>query len=267
MNLDFENLVSFQKSSSLDLATTSDVSFYCSFFAKHYGYNAIDKLYLHHDEIINGKNVSFYCSFFAKHYGYNAIDKFYLYQGEIINGKSVAERFVGNNYIFAEFFYYNAQRNKYHYALMTRLNICSVPPEVLRIIAMNLDFENLVSFQKSSSLDLATTSDVSFYCSFFAKHYGYNAIDKFYLYQGEIINGKSVAERFLKRPELYFEPSNEFELERLGCEIGDAFASASNDIWTPSVLTTMASLRETVSKLRHENPGLVKAKQWRLFED
>ncbi|KAI3655457.1 hypothetical protein MP638_002705, partial [Amoeboaphelidium occidentale] len=31
---------------------------------------------------------------------------------------------------------------------------------------------------KSSSLDLAATSDVSFYCSFFAKHYGYNAIDK-----------------------------------------------------------------------------------------
>jgi hypothetical protein len=59
----------------------------------------------------------------------------------------------------------------------------------------------------------------------------------------------------------------EFEFERLGCEIGDVFASASNDIWTPSVLTTMASLSETVSKLRYKNPGLVKAKQWRFFED
>ncbi|KAI3655323.1 hypothetical protein MP638_002386, partial [Amoeboaphelidium occidentale] len=56
-------------------------------------------------------------------------------------------------------------------------------------------------------------------------------------------------------------------LERLGCEIGDVFASASNDVWTPSVLTTMASLREAVSKLRHKNLGLVKAKQWRFFED
>jgi hypothetical protein len=26
-------------------------------------------------------------------------------------------------------------------------------------------------------------------------------------------------------------------------------------------------LSETVAKLRHENPGLVKAKQWRFFED
>jgi hypothetical protein len=33
------------------------------------------------------------------------------------------------------------------------------------------------------------------------------------------------------------------------------------------VLTKIASLRETVSKLRHENPGLVKAKKWRFFED
>jgi hypothetical protein len=59
----------------------------------------------------------------------------------------------------------------------------------------------------------------------------------------------------------------EFEFERLGCEIGDVFASASNDIWTPLVLTTIASLRETVSKLRYKNPALMKAKQWHFFED
>ncbi|KAI3655325.1 hypothetical protein MP638_007119, partial [Amoeboaphelidium occidentale] len=140
----------------------------------------------------------------------------------------------------------SGERNKHHYALMTRLNICSVPPEVLRIIAMNLDFENLVSFQKSSSLDLATTSDVSFYCSFFEEHYGYSAIDKLYLHHDEIINGKSVAERFVGNNYIFAEffyynaPSKEFELERLGYEIGNVFASASNDIWTPSVLTTMA---------------------------
>ncbi|KAI3655731.1 hypothetical protein MP638_007029 [Amoeboaphelidium occidentale] len=93
-------------------------------------------------------------------------------EGEIINWKSVAERFFRNNYIFAEFFYYNA-RNK------------------------------------------------------------------------------------LKRPKLYFEPSNELELEQLDCVIGNVFAYAPNDIWTPSVLTTIASLRVIVSKLRHENPGLV----------
>jgi hypothetical protein len=79
MNLEFENLVSFQKTRSVDLAARSDASFYCSFFAKHYGYSAIEKLYLH--------------------------------RYEIINGKSVAERFVRNNYIFAYFFYYDA-RNK-----------------------------------------------------------------------------------------------------------------------------------------------------------
>jgi hypothetical protein len=33
------------------------------------------------------------------------------------------------------------------------------------------------------------------------------------------------------------------------------------------VLTTIATVRETVSKLRYENPGLVKAKQWHFFED
>jgi hypothetical protein len=33
------------------------------------------------------------------------------------------------------------------------------------------------------------------------------------------------------------------------------------------VLTKIASLRKTVSKLRHENPVLMKAKQWRFFED
>jgi hypothetical protein len=59
----------------------------------------------------------------------------------------------------------------------------------------------------------------------------------------------------------------EFEFERLGCEIGDVFASASNDIWTPLVLTTITTVRETSSKLRHGNPGLMIAKQWHFFED
>jgi hypothetical protein len=58
-----------------------------------------------------------------------------------------------------------------------------------------------------------------------------------------------------------------FELEQPDCVIGNVFVSASNDIWTPSVLTKIASLRETVSKLRYKNPGLVKANQWRFFED
>jgi hypothetical protein len=71
----------------------------------------------------------------------------------------------------------------------------------------------------------------------------------------------------LKRAELHFEPSKEFELERLGCEIGDVFVPASNDTWTPLVLKTIASLRGTLSKLRYENPGLMIAKQWRFFED
>ncbi|KAI3655522.1 hypothetical protein MP638_003118, partial [Amoeboaphelidium occidentale] len=61
--------------------------------------------------------------------------------------------------------------------------------------------------------------------------------------------------------------SNELELIQPDCEIVDVFAYAPNDIWTPSVLTTIASLSETVSKLRHESPGLAKTKQWRLFED
>jgi hypothetical protein len=120
--------------------------------------------------------------------------------------------------------------NKHNYSLMTRLNICSLPAEPLRIIAMNLDFENLVCFQKSRSVDLAARSDISFYYSFFEEHYVYRAIDKLYLYKGEVINWKSVAELFLKNhhsfaeffhtnaynklkhPELYFEPSKEFEL-------------------------------------------------------
>jgi hypothetical protein len=71
----------------------------------------------------------------------------------------------------------------------------------------------------------------------------------------------------LKHPEMYFEPSNELELEQPDCVIGNVFASASYDVWTPSVLTKIASLRETVSNLRYKNPGLVKAKQWRFFED
>jgi hypothetical protein len=71
----------------------------------------------------------------------------------------------------------------------------------------------------------------------------------------------------LKRPELHLKPSNEFELEQLGCEKGDAIASASNDIWTPLVLTKISTVRETVSKFRRENHVLMKAKQRRFFED
>jgi hypothetical protein len=79
--------------------------------------------------------------------------------------------------------------NTSNYSLMTRLNICSLPPELLRIIAMNLVFENPVSFQKSRSYVLAATSDVSLYYSLFAQHYGYSTTEKFYLHRDEIING------------------------------------------------------------------------------
>jgi hypothetical protein len=88
--------------------------------------------------------------------------------------------------------------NKHNYSLMTRLNICGLPPEPLRIIAINLDFENLVCFQKSRNHVLAATSDVSFYCSVFEENYDFSAIDKLYLQRDEIIKGKSVAERFVR---------------------------------------------------------------------
>jgi hypothetical protein len=53
-------------------------------------------------------DVSFYCSFFAKHCVYSAIENLDLCRGEVMNWNSGAELLLKNHYIFAEFFYANA---------------------------------------------------------------------------------------------------------------------------------------------------------------
>jgi len=56
------------------------------------------------------------------------------------------------------------------------------------MIANDLQFEDLVNFQKSSTIALAATSDVSFYCRYLTDHCPYDAIDTAYFYKDMITN-------------------------------------------------------------------------------
>ncbi|KAI3655821.1 hypothetical protein MP638_002835, partial [Amoeboaphelidium occidentale] len=62
------------------------------------------------------------------------------------------------------------------------------------------------------------------------------------------------------------ESENETELERIGREIADAFASSAYDLTSFSDIINDV-LQETVSELRRESPDLAKTGHWHFFED
>jgi hypothetical protein len=73
-----------------------------------------------------------------------------------------------------------------------------LPTELLRIIAMNLSFEDLFHFQDSSPVFLAATSDVSFYCSFVLNNYYQSCeIECVFTFRDRIPNWREVVGRFM----------------------------------------------------------------------
>jgi hypothetical protein len=174
---------------------------------------------------------------------------------------------------------------QYRNSLKKKMNHLNLPPEVLRVIAMNLDFEDLGRFQESSENIMAATSDVSFYYRYFTENYDNNAIEMAYSLCDKIPCWKSVVGRLMRdnfkfakffyaNTFLHLKHSNVFprtelesELERLGREIGNVFRAAVSELCSRQSMITIDTLNETVSKLRQENSELSNTEQWPFFED
>lgn len=164
-------------------------------------------------------------------------------------------------------------------------SLCVMPPEILRLIAHNLDFTYLISFQKASAKVKAATTDVSFYARYFEENHKDKALIQASSYRQHIIKWKEVAERLL---------GNGYELARffittddrrfssrqfnnlvltgsnVECrynEMGRAFAELDQELYQNNEANTIATIHDRISKIRRENMNLVNLPQWHCFED
>ncbi|KAI3655205.1 hypothetical protein MP638_003355, partial [Amoeboaphelidium occidentale] len=117
----------------------------------------------------------------------------------------------------------------------------------------------------------------------FRKQYKKTEINNVYNFRDKKFNWKSVLERFMRDNEKFamyfygnsiekFESPDDFippliggEHERIGREIGDAYASSAYDLTSFSDITNDV-LQETIFELRRENPDLAKTGHWHFFE-
>lgn len=166
-----------------------------------------------------------------------------------------------------------------------RILLLELPAEILRMIALNLRFDDLVHFQKSSRTAVAATSDVSFYYRFFTRHHARRAIKEVYSNRERIPNWKDVIRRLYNDPaELAFYFCDfeyhylyksgrttvllpDCELELLGHKLGNLFAKTNDELKDSSYRITIQDLNRIIDKLWAENPELAETKQGRVFKD
>jgi hypothetical protein len=79
-------------------------------------------------------------------------------------------------------------------------HLLSLPSEMLRLIAMKLDFDDIVQFQASSEMVFTATTDTSFYCQYFKENFSKIAIWGLYERRDRIINWKEVVKRLYNDP-------------------------------------------------------------------
>lgn len=169
---------------------------------------------------------------------------------------------------------------------MTRTtSLLCLSPEIIRIIAINLELQDLVWFQGSHATILEATTDVSFYYSYFKTHFCSAAIGALIFNQNLIANRENVLWRLCDDG---FESSYTFysfgkdwvvhrilvapyvlgtKLERRGFEMGILFANVYRDLCRSRDPFPIAHVHERIFKLRDENPQLVKIQYWTFLED
>jgi hypothetical protein len=70
------------------------------------------------------------------------------------------------------------------------ISLLSLLTEILRLMALNLNFEDLVQFQNSKAILLAATSDGSFYYEYCTKNYPERAHKKLSRNENSSVTGK-----------------------------------------------------------------------------
>lgn len=166
------------------------------------------------------------------------------------------------------------------------MSLLDLPAEIIRLIALDLEFTYLVRFQRSSKVIFAVTSDVSFYYEYSLKHFQEIAIKKIYWKRKLIPNWKCVVERLYGNKfeyaaqffyqnaisydaykKFYVPPMTGSELERIGYELGDIFQKVHEDIAQSKSGSGFRVVHKKVLKAREENQLLMKNPYWHFFED
>jgi hypothetical protein len=75
------------------------------------------------------------------------------------------------------------------------ISLLSLPPEIIRVIVINMDLFDLPNFQGSSSIIRSATSDVSFCSQHLLKHYPTRVIRCIYKRRYQVSNWKEVVAR------------------------------------------------------------------------
>lgn len=164
-------------------------------------------------------------------------------------------------------------------------HLLSLPSEMLRLIAMKLDFDDIVQFQASSEMVFTATTDTSFYCQYFKENFSKIAIWGLYERRDRIINWKEVVKRLYNDPfeyvqffyenaisKLYHSTFNESlivgcEYERLGYGLGTIFSLLFTELYSKCNIITIDCVHKRISDIREENPELVKNQIWHYFDD
>lgn len=168
---------------------------------------------------------------------------------------------------------------------MPIMSLMSLPPEILRMIAMNLHYHDLYRLQNSVPRVLAATEDVSFYCEYFKQNYPKFAIQLVYSKPFYIRNWEKIIERlyddlsefayFIYETRtcrsffqaLFVSPTIGCEIERLGEEIGAIFADIYCRGDSSMNRITIDELHKSVNEHRETNADLVKTKYWAAIEE
>lgn len=163
--------------------------------------------------------------------------------------------------------------------------LLNLPPELTRIIAMNLDFEDVCRFQKTCSAVYRATSDVSFYFGFVTTKSPNNAISRVYEHRRQMHNWKNVVERlynntnefahfFNNYRKLQLHDQQEYninltgsEVERLGLELGNIFGALITTFIRYDEDHSITELHGKILELRRNNAELAKSPYWHSFED
>jgi hypothetical protein len=167
----------------------------------------------------------------------------------------------------------------------SKASLLSLPPELLRIIAMNMYSDDLFRFQASSPEVFAATSDVSFYYNFYKKSIFNNSIETAYYFRERPLNWEHVVKRLYDdklesarffydneinkvfRPEMYISAITGCEFERLGYELGNIFKSLYIEFQNIRNLIAFDYIQTRISEIREENYELDNNQLWHYFED
>jgi hypothetical protein len=176
-------------------------------------------------------------------------------------------------------------QDKDFYQMTAQSLLSTLPSEMIVMIAKNLGIGNLMSFQESSQVVRAATSDVSFYYSYFTQNYSKKSISTVYAYRNKIQNWKELLQRLYENnlelvgffysgrikdswfKNRYSGKLTDSEIEKVGFEVGEMFVNIYKSRVSSRNPAEIDSLKERIANARSKNPDLAKTAQWHAIED